>query len=89
MDQKSAGIVVAVILILVVIILLIAYSYYPSCEYMYATPLVDAKAAQAAASKRGGAGEVMGNSPPRESDAVWLAWRAKHDAEKKASAPGN
>ena len=73
MDSKSASIIVAVILIIIVIVLLIAYSYYPSSEYNTFTPVVDAKAAQAVASKRRKEDGVVG-SPPRGSDGVWEKW---------------
>jgi hypothetical protein len=85
MDSKSASIIVAVVLILIVIVLLIAYSYYPSSDYNTVTP-VEAKAAQSVASKRGKDADGTFNSPPRETDSVWLAWKAKHDAALKLQA---
>ena len=73
MESKSASIIVAVILIIIVVILLISYSYYPSSDYNTFNPAVDAKVAQAAASKRrkdeGGVG-----SPPRGSEEIWEKW---------------
>lgn len=83
MAAKNSTIIAAVVLILVVIILLIAYSYYPSCENVMATPVIDAKAAQTAASKKGKEREETFNSPPREVDNVWVTWKAKHDAAMK------
>lgn len=84
MSSKSAPIVAAVVLIVLIIFLLFAYSYYPSSEYA-AVP-VDAKAAQTAASKRGKDGDGPSLSPPRETDGVWLAWKAKYEAAQNLQA---
>lgn len=81
MDPKGASIIVAVLLIIIIILLLIAYSYYPSSEYNTFHPAVDARVAQAAASRH--RKHEMGASPPRKSEEIWDKWNKLQTASQR------